>query len=156
MTTKTKKFLSTIIALTALLSIIACTTPEPPPAIVVAPTPIAPTVAPPETQEQIAAREMNTAARVTLTEGIELYTKGDYRGALQHLSGITENPAIDKSTQLDALKYMAFSYCLTNKKPLCKQQFEKALKLDSSFDLLPGEKGHPLWQDAFDKAKKGS
>jgi hypothetical protein len=49
---------------------------------------------------------------------------------------------------------MAFSYCVTSRQTLCRQQFEKALKIDPAFDLAPGEKGHPLWGAVFDRAKK--
>ncbi|MBI3230981.1 MAG: TssQ family T6SS-associated lipoprotein, partial [Burkholderiales bacterium] len=61
----------------------------------------------------------------------------------------------DKAVQIDAAKFMAFSYCVTNRNALCRQQFERALKLDPSFDLAAGEKGHPLWGPVFLKAKKG-
>jgi len=30
------------------------------------------------------------------------------------------------------------------------------LKLNKDFDLLPGEKGHPLWGPVFERAKKSS
>jgi len=89
-----------------------------------------------------------------LNDGVELYNKGDYNGAIRRLSGAHEIWISDKPTQLQALKYMAFSYCVTGRQTLCKQQFEKALKLDPSFDLAPGEKGHPLWSPVFDKLKK--
>ncbi|MFD2272052.1 hypothetical protein ACFS07_15030 [Undibacterium arcticum] len=46
---------------------------------------------------------------------------------------------------------MAFSYCVTTRMTLCRQQFDKALKLDPSFDLDAGEKnsilcGGPVFQ----------
>lgn len=89
-----------------------------------------------------------------LVEGIALYDKGDYNGAIKHLSGAGEIWTADKPVQQEALKYMAFSYCVTGRQALCKLQFEKALALGSSFDLMPGEKGHPLWGPVFDKVKK--
>lgn len=89
-----------------------------------------------------------------LVEGIELYDKGDYNAAIKHLSGASEIWKGDKASQLTALKFMAFSYCVTGRQAQCRQQFEKAFKLDRSFDLAPGEKGHPLWGPAFERAKK--
>lgn len=88
-----------------------------------------------------------------LKEGIAMYNNGDYNGAIRRLgqADVTGGP---KATQLEALKYTAFSYCLTSRQTLCRQQFDKALKLDSSFDLEPGEHGHPLWGPVFVKAKK--
>jgi hypothetical protein len=88
-----------------------------------------------------------------LAEGIALYDKGDYNGAIKKLA-IANVPTAPKATQLSALKYTAFSYCLTARQTLCRQQFEKALKLDPSFDLEAGEKGHPMWGKAFLRAKK--
>lgn len=88
-----------------------------------------------------------------LDDGIALYDKGEYNGAIRKLA--TANvPAAPKATQLQALKYTAFSYCLTNRQTLCRQQFDKALKIDPTFDLEPGEKGHPLWGPVFAKVKK--
>jgi hypothetical protein len=150
---KTQKHLPTILAFAALLPLVGCVTPPPPKPVVAPVVEVAPSP-PPETPEQIAARETNAAARVALKEGIDAYTAGDYNGALKHLSGSNDIWSSETTIQLDALKYMAFSYCLTNRKTLCRQQFEKAFKLDANFELLAGEKGHPLWGPAFDQAKK--
>lgn len=93
------------------------------------------------------------ADQVALKEGIAAYNNGEYTTAVKRLS----SPDIangSKATQLSALKYLAFSYCLTNRATLCRQTFEKALKLDPAFDLAPGEHGHPLWGPVFTRAKK--
>ncbi|MDB5753703.1 MAG: hypothetical protein JWR56_131 [Massilia sp.] len=94
-----------------------------------------------------------TPAQSGLKEGIALYNNGDYNGAIKRLgqADVTGGP---KATQVEALKYTAFSYCVTSRQTLCRQQFDKALKLDPSFDLEPGEHGHPLWGPVFLKAKK--
>lgn len=96
-----------------------------------------------------------TAAQSALNQGIELYTKGDYNGAVKQLNGANEIWTGDKAIQLTALKYLAFSYCVTARQTLCRQQFEKALKLDPTFELGPGEGGHPLWGPVFERVKKG-
>lgn len=88
-----------------------------------------------------------------LKEGIALYNNGDYNGAIKRL-GQADVSGAARATQLEALKYTAFSYCVTSRTTLCRQQFEKAFKLDPSFDLEPGEHGHPLWGPVFVKAKK--
>ena len=88
-----------------------------------------------------------------LKEGIALYNNGDYNSAIRRL-GAADVTAGPKATQLEALKYTAFSYCVTSRQTLCRQQFDKALKLDPAFDLEPGEHGHPLWGPVFVKAKK--
>ncbi|MBC7415420.1 MAG: TssQ family T6SS-associated lipoprotein [Herminiimonas sp.] len=89
----------------------------------------------------------------TLAAGIELYNKGDFNGAIKRL-GNPDVAAADKATQIAALKYSAFSYCVTKRQTLCRQQFVKAFKLDPGFELAPGEKGHPLWSAAFERAKR--
>jgi hypothetical protein len=90
-----------------------------------------------------------------LKEGIAMYNNGDYNDAIKRL-GASDVTGGSKATQLEALKYTAFSYCLTSRQTLCRLQFEKALKLDPSFDLEAGEHGHPLWGPVFIKAKKSS
>jgi hypothetical protein len=93
-------------------------------------------------------------AQSGLKEGVAMYNNGDYNDAIKRLAA-ADVAGGSKATQLEALKYTAFSYCVTSRQTLCRQQFEKALKLDPSFDLEPGEHGHPLWGPVFVKAKKG-
>lgn len=92
------------------------------------------------------------AAQTALTEGIDLYDKGQFNAAIKRLNA-PEILYADTFVQTKALKYKAFSYCVTSRKVLCRRQFDKALKLDPRFDLEPGEKGHPLWGAVFDRAK---
>lgn len=92
--------------------------------------------------------------QIALAEGVELYDKGEFTATIKHLSNNQDIWSADKGTQTKALKYMAFSYCVTSRQVLCRQQFEKAFRLDSGFDLEPGEKGHPLWGRAFELAKR--
>jgi hypothetical protein len=88
-----------------------------------------------------------------LAEGVALYNKGDYNGAIKRL-GLADVTGGPKAVQLAGLKYSAFSYCVTARQLLCRQQFDKALKIDPAFDLAAGEYGHPLWGPVFVKAKK--
>lgn len=93
------------------------------------------------------------ADQIALKEGIELYNRGAYNEAIKHL-GSSEISTGSKATQVLALKYMAFSYCVSSRQTLCRQAFEKAFRIDPAFDLQPGEYGHPLWGPMFAKAKK--
>jgi hypothetical protein len=90
-----------------------------------------------------------------LREGIKLYDEGDYNGAIRKLSSreIANGPV---SARVTALKYTAFSYCVTSRPAQCQQAFEKALRLDPRFELSPGEHGHPLWGPVFAKARTAS
>jgi hypothetical protein len=112
------------------------------------------TMTPQPTPGEIQREQMRTAARDELKDSIDAYNTGDYNGSLKTLLDSKTIWITDNDIQLEALRYSAFDYCLTNRANLCKQQFEKALKLDPDFDLRRGEKGHPLWEPAFDKAKK--
>jgi hypothetical protein len=87
-----------------------------------------------------------------LRDGIRLYNDGDFNGAIKRLSArdVAGGPL---ATRITALKYIAFSYCVTSRPAQCRQSFDKALRLDPSFDLAPGEQGHPLWGPVFVKAK---
>lgn len=95
-----------------------------------------------------------SAPPAALTDGIALYNKGSYSAAIKRLANAPEIWSADLSFQTQALKTMAFSYCVTSRKKLCKQQFEKALKLDPNFDLAAGEQGHPLWGPVFKQAQR--
>jgi tetratricopeptide (TPR) repeat protein len=98
---------------------------------------------------------LSNADVLALREGIALYNDGDYNGTIRKLNNATEIwTSHNKSLQVSALKYIAFSYCITSRTQLCRQQFERALKIDPGFDLLPSEIGHPIWGPVFLKAKK--
>jgi hypothetical protein len=90
-----------------------------------------------------------------LRDGIRLYNEGDYNGAIKRLGARDLNNG-PLATRLAALKYTAFSYCVTARPAQCRQAFDKALRLDPSFDLAPGEHGHPLWGPVFTKAKQAA
>lgn len=89
-----------------------------------------------------------------LREGIKLYDDGDFNGAIRRLAA-ADVPAEPVATRVTALKYTAFSYCVTARPAPCRQAFDKAFRLDPGFDLAPGEHSHPLWGPVFAKAKRG-
>jgi hypothetical protein len=113
--------------------------------------------APPRAKEKPREREREDvpAPAAGLQEGIRLYNDGDYNGAIRRLSARDVNNG-PLATRLMALKYMAFSYCVTSRPAPCRQAFDRALRLDPSFDLAPGEHGHPLWGPVFTKAKQAA
>jgi hypothetical protein len=100
--------------------------------------PIAPTVIKPEQ---------------LLAEGKELYEKGDYRGAIRKLTSARDSSDEAPTVKQNSLKYLAFSYCVSSQRPLCKVQFSSLLKLSPTFELSRGEAGHPLWGPVFKEAK---
>lgn len=104
--------------------------------------------------EKTAQERARIAATTALNQGIDLYNRGEYQAAIKQLGNANEAGAADKDLQLEAHKYMAFSYCVTGRPAPCRQEFEKALKIDPRFDLTQGEKGHPLWGPVFERIKK--
>ena len=109
-----------------------------------------------ERNERPAPRPERPAANrdeTALREGIALYHDGDFNGAIKRLSSNDMNSGSVRN-RVSALKYTAFSYCVTNRPTPCRQAFERAMRLDASFDLSPGEQGHPLWWPQFAKARQ--
>lgn len=100
-----------------------------------------------------------TASERALAAGIALYDAGNFNGAIKRLRGAREIWS-DSTTpgatanKLAAHKYLAFSYCVTNRRARCRQQFVDAIKLEPNFDLAAAEKAHPLWGPEFDRARK--
>jgi hypothetical protein len=121
-----------------------------------APAPVVKVVPPPVIVREVVPPPVPVPPDVSvLREGVALYNNGDYNSAIKRLGSAPEIwTGGSKSTQVEALKYLAFSYCVTSRPVPCRHQFERALKLDPSFDLAPGEKGHPLWGPVFAKAKR--
>lgn len=86
-------------------------------------------------------------------EGIRLYEAGDYAAAEEQFL----TPAIwveDSPLQSQALKLLAFSYCVTGRPNQCRFAFERALQIDPHFHLDSTEVGHPLWGPVFDQAAR--
>lgn len=99
-------------------------------------------------------REVVKDATGTLRDGIRLYNNGDFTNAIARLSA-PEIQAANLATRTSALKYIAFSYCVTQRPVQCRQAFDRALRIDANFALAPGEEGHPMWGPVFDQARAG-
>jgi hypothetical protein len=108
--------------------------------------------APPPVREVREVKEVTVDASATLREGIRLYTNGDFTAAIAKLDA-PEIQNANIATRTSALKYTAFSYCVTQRPVPCRQAFDKALRLDAGFALAPGEEGHPMWGPVYDKAR---
>lgn len=125
--------------------------PPPPPARPVAPPPVAqPAPAP--------APVAPTPAEVRLKEAGALYDAGNYNGTIRKLAGARDVFSADTpaALRIEAHKKLAFSYCVTGRRPLCRTQFDQLLKLDPDFTLSAAEKGHPQWGPVFTQAKTAS
>jgi hypothetical protein len=83
-----------------------------------------------------------------------LYENGKYAAAIKKF----RSPALAKTwpeLRVRTLKYLAFSYCVSNKLQACQQAFYDAMQIDPKFELQPSEEGHPIWGPIYQKAKLG-
>jgi tetratricopeptide (TPR) repeat protein len=87
-----------------------------------------------------------------LADGIKAYDEGDYAKALKALQD-AQKEALAPADLLKARKFSAFVFCLTNRMPQCRAEFEKILQTDPKFELEPAEAGHPSWGPSFRAAK---
>ena len=110
-----------------------------------------------EKPERPARQERPTPVRdeAALREGIRLYNEGEYNAAIKRLNSGDMNGGSTRN-RLAALKYTAFSYCVTGRQAQCRQAFDRAFKLDPEFDLGQGEHGHPLWGPVFAQARQAA
>ena len=87
-----------------------------------------------------------------IQEGMKSYEAAEYNKAIKSFQDALKEPLLE-SNQVVARKFMAFSYCLTNRTTLCRTEFEAIFKLDENFDLAPAEAGHPAWGPSFRTVK---
>lgn len=93
-----------------------------------------------------------SAAQAAITEGMAAYDDGDYNKAIKSFTLATKEPATD-AERVKAHKFIAFSYCLSNRATLCRAEFEKIFLIQPDFDLEPAEAGHPSWGPSFRAVK---
>jgi len=92
-------------------------------------------------------------AEQMLADGMVKYDAGDYPAAhTLYLSALKEGLK-SREDQVRAMKYTAFTLCLTEKFTQCRAEFVKIYDVDPKFDLTPAEAGHPSWTRTFASAK---
>lgn len=80
-----------------------------------------------------------------LEQGVALFEQGRFAEALRLLQESPEIAAAGPEVRAQALKYVAFSQCLTERLSACRRTFEALLVLDPEFRLHGPEAGHPIW-----------
>ncbi len=93
-----------------------------------------------------------SVANQRINEGMTAYDAGEYPKAIKSFQDALKESLSD-SEQIRVRKYLAFSYCLTNRGSLGRTEFEKILKLKPDFVLDPAEAGHPSWGPSFRAVK---
>jgi len=85
--------------------------------------------------------------------GISNYEDGKYALAEKNLKDALDRGLADPGDKVTAHKYLAFLYCVSSRKTLCKEEFKKAFELDPGFTLSPAEEGHPMWRKIYHQVK---
>ncbi len=132
------------VCLALALGLSACETPPPP----------APESAPAVSQsEPVKPVDPVAIKEQELQEAIQLYVDGRYEDAITALTPLSTAQELSMSSQVKALKFIAFSHCVEGRRKPCRQHFDQALALDPTFQLTEAEKGHPIWGREFNNAR---
>jgi len=99
-----------------------------------------------------ASVKVATQGEKLLSESMKSYDDADYTKAIRLFQETLREPN-SPADKIKAHKYLAFSYCLTNKLTLCRAEFDKILQLDAAFELETAEAGHPSWGPPFRTVK---
>jgi hypothetical protein len=92
-------------------------------------------------------------AEQMLADGMVKYDAGDYPAAHALYQSALKEGLKSTEDQVRAMKYTAFTLCLTEKYPQCRAEFVKIYDVNPKFDLTPAEAGHPSWTRTFAAAK---
>ncbi len=95
---------------------------------------------------------MPTPGEKVFAEAMKSYEGADYHKAIK-LFQESLKETLAPAEQVQALKFMAFSYCLTNRLTSCRAEFERILQLNPAFELDAAEAGHPSWGPPFRTVK---
>lgn len=87
-----------------------------------------------------------------LASAMAIYDQGDYNRAIKTLQDALKE-SLTVVDRVKALKFTAFSYCLTSRNTLCRAEFEKIFQVSPDFVLEPAEAGHPSWGPSFRAVK---
>ena len=92
-------------------------------------------------------------AERALSSGLASYENGQYPAAAKQLQFALNSGLTFNSDRVMAYKYLAFVYCVTDRRKQCKSAFKNALEIDSDLELSAAEAGHPLWSPVFREAQ---
>jgi Tfp pilus assembly protein PilF len=88
-------------------------------------------------------------AEQELSSGLKSYENGDYHIAAKYLQNALNDGLTFKSDRVTAHKYLAFVYCVSDRKKQCREQFKEAKEINPDFELSAAEAGHPIWGPVF-------
>lgn len=86
------------------------------------------------------------------------FDAGDFAGSIKRLTSgreLWEDTSVGhEQRKIAGHKYLAFSYCVTERLRQCRQEFVRALEIDPQFMLAPSERGHPIWGPEYERARR--
>lgn len=88
-------------------------------------------------------------AEQRLTAGITQFEEGNFAQAQRLLQSSLADGLAKRSDQARAYKYLAFTYCVTDRAAQCRQEFSNAFAADPQFALTAAEAGHPQWGPVY-------
>jgi Tfp pilus assembly protein PilF len=88
-------------------------------------------------------------AEQELSSGLKSYEDGNYQTAARYLQNALNKGLAFKSDQVTAHKYLAFVFCVSDRKEKCREQFKEARDIDPDFELSAAEADHPIWGPVF-------
>ncbi|MDO5666781.1 MAG: TssQ family T6SS-associated lipoprotein [Alcaligenaceae bacterium] len=98
-----------------------------------------------------------TPAEEVLLEQIAAdFHEGDYKAVIKKVKEAPETTLGGLPFRTDALKYKAFSECVSKQQRNCRSTFRGLLEFNPSFDLTAAEANHPQWGKVFAEEKKRS
>lgn len=86
------------------------------------------------------------------TTGIKQYDDGDYLDASKNLQAAIGEGLRDRDRVI-AHKHLAFIHCAAGRERQCRDEFRRALAIDSGMELTVAEAGHPVWGPIFRSLK---
>lgn len=98
---------------------------------------------------QITESVLRERAIEQVAAGVKQYESGDYENAVKSLTGALEHGMLSKAEQARSRKYLAFAHCVSNREPLCRDEFRKAFEIYPEFSLSSAEDGHPSWGPVY-------
>jgi len=110
--------------------------------------------APPPPARKQAAPVPRIEGEPLLRAGIGQYDGGRYDDAARSLR-LALKRGLSLSDQVTAHKYLAFIQCAAGREAQCREEFQRALRIDPAFELAPAEAGHPIWGPVFRAVKAG-
>ena len=105
--------------------------------------------APPPSVPAARKPEPARSAEGLLAAGVAQYEEGNYVQAQRLLQSSLAEGLPSRTSQARAHKYLAFIYCVTDRPPQCRQEFNHAITADPKFTLTAAEAGHPQWGPVF-------